>query len=312
MKRRERIEKGVYRSVSGAWEVAYTDARGKTVGPFKVDAKNLEHARKILAGYEAKVDTGADVAPTKVRFKVVAQQYLDSLKTKAENGKASHRTVENVEQRLTRHVLPRLGHLHVQAVRPREIRLLVQELQSAGLSDWTVRSVLATTSAVFGFAIRDEVVASNPCEALKGDKPAAKAKNPPRALTAEEVRDLVDSAPKRYRLLLATACFTGMRESEVFGLRWRDVDLEAGVLHVRHQLSRATEERPATLVPSRPRSRPATSPSPRASSASFGSTSWPPASPGTTTSSSRPRPASPSTSGTSRLAVSTRRPTGQA
>jgi integrase len=40
-----------------------------------------------------------------------------------------------------------------------------------------------------------------------------------------------------------------MRQSELLGLRWRDIDFEAGVIHLRHQLSRATHERPARLVP---------------------------------------------------------------
>lgn len=43
--------------------------------------------------------------------------------------------------------------------------------------------------------------------------------------------------------------YTGLRQSEVLGLRWQDVDFENGVLHVRYQLSRATTDEPATLKP---------------------------------------------------------------
>jgi len=41
------------------------------------------------------------------------------------------------------------------------------------------------------------------------------------------------------RVLIATALYTGLRISELLGLIWDDVDLRAGMLHVRAQLSRA-------------------------------------------------------------------------
>jgi len=38
-----------------------------------------------------------------------------------------------------------------------------------------------------------------------------------------------------YGLLLQTAFYTGMRLGELLGLRWRDVDVEAGLIFVRQQ-----------------------------------------------------------------------------
>ena len=50
-----------------------------------------------------------------------------------------------------------------------------------------------------------------------------------RILAADEVGRLLDSAPARYRPLLATAAFTGLRLSELLGLVWAEVDFEAGM-----------------------------------------------------------------------------------
>ena len=47
-----------------------------------------------------------------------------------------------------------------------------------------------------------------------------------------ELKKLMDAAPERRRPLLFTAVFTGMRASELRGLTWADVDLEAGAIHV--------------------------------------------------------------------------------
>ena len=50
---------------------------------------------------------------------------------------------------------------------------------------------------------------------------------------------LLREAPKAYRSILATAVFTGLRQGELLGLRWHDVDFDAGTIHVRRQLDRS-------------------------------------------------------------------------
>ncbi len=59
------------------------------------------------------------------------------------------------------------------------------------------------------------------------------------ALTSQQVKDLLAAAGAcRLGALLNVAVNTGMRQSELLGLRWRDVDLEGGLLRVRHQYGR--------------------------------------------------------------------------
>lgn len=72
-------------------------------------------------------------------------------------------------------------------------------------------------------------------------------------LGRDEVVRLLDCTPEQYRPLVATALFTGMRISELLGLDWDDVDLDAGTVHVRAQLSRARRGAPATRVPPKTR-----------------------------------------------------------
>ena len=50
-----------------------------------------------------------------------------------------------------------------------------------------------------------------------------------------ELNTLIDNATGRFRPFIVTAIFTGMRRSELRGLRWADVDLDAGVIHVRQR-----------------------------------------------------------------------------
>ena len=56
--------------------------------------------------------------------------------------------------------------------------------------------------------------------------------------TREEIKRILDAASGRLRPLLVTAVFTGLRASELRGLRWEDVDLKRGELHVRQRADR--------------------------------------------------------------------------
>jgi integrase len=76
--------------------------------------------------------------------------------------------------------------------------------------------------------------------ALYVDAPA-KATHELRPFTVEEVADFRKAiARHRFEALFLTALGTGLRQGELLGLRWSDVDLDAGTLTVRHTLARYT------------------------------------------------------------------------
>jgi integrase len=56
--------------------------------------------------------------------------------------------------------------------------------------------------------------------------------------TREEIKAVVEAAKGRWRPILLTAIFTGLRASELRGLRWADVDLDKRELHVRQRADR--------------------------------------------------------------------------
>ncbi len=61
--------------------------------------------------------------------------------------------------------------------------------------------------------------------------------------TMAELNGLIDNSAERWRAFIITAIFTGMRLSELRGLPWSDVDLDAGVIHVRRRAD-AGQRRP--------------------------------------------------------------------
>jgi integrase len=73
---------------------------------------------------------------------------------------------------------------------------------------------------------------------LDGDEIADSVVRPEDVLTPEELRVILGVAqPGRERALLMTVVLTGLRAGEFLGLRWPDIDLETGQLHVRRKLT---------------------------------------------------------------------------
>jgi Phage integrase family len=67
-------------------------------------------------------------------------------------------------------------------------------------------------------------------------------------LTRDEIAALLSGSPERYRPIIGVAVLAGLRQQEVLGLRWHEIDFKNGVLKVRHQLTRGTRKKPSKPV----------------------------------------------------------------
>lgn len=238
-----------YAGTDGKWHI-------KTLG-----ARNLTEAKAELRQVLGKRDERQDVTPSRLILNDVADQLFTEFESKVSRGERSERTLEIYRQRWDTHIRPTLGRRRIQGIGVAHISRFLAELRrktnprvKAGiqpelLSNWTVRGVINVLNVVVEHAIKQEYVASNPVRRLNGEKPPARNRSKARILEAEEVALLIEHAPEGYRTLIFTTAYTGMRQSELLGLRWGDVDFEAGTIHVRHQLTRATRKQPARVVP---------------------------------------------------------------
>jgi integrase len=248
------------RPADGRYEAGYTGTDGrwhiKTLG-----ARTLTEAKAELRQVLGKRDQRQDVTPSRLTLNEVADQLLTEFESKVSRGERSERTLEIYRQRWNTHIRPTLGRRRVQSIGVGEVSRFLAELRRKTsprrkenvspelLSNWTVRGVLNVLNVVLEHAVKHEYIASNPVRKLNGEKPPARNRTKARILEADEVARLIDHAPANYRTLILTAVYTGMRQSELLGLQWQDIDFDAGTIHVRHQLSRATKIKPARVVP---------------------------------------------------------------
>jgi integrase len=148
-------------------------------------------------------------------------------------------TVRQRRQHLNLHVAPFIGSRRLAELTMPAIHHFDTQLRKAGRSLAMRRKVLTNIKTALTHAQAQGLVAQNVARAvrIKGEskRGAGRLKEGQDFPTKAEIRQLIDAAPERWRPFLIVAIFTGLRASELRGLRWSDVDLELEILHVRQR-----------------------------------------------------------------------------
>jgi len=181
---------------------------------------------------------GAYVAPSKMTLNEFVATWLDAVKPElAETGWANYRSL------MQKYVLPRIGQVRLVDLTPQRIQALYGELLERGKRDGSplsARSVLQvhkTLHRALGDAVRWRLLVRNPATGVRGPRFEAKEMT---AWSVEECRRFLDrTSDDRLSALWLLALNSGMRRGELAGLRWQDVDLDAGTLAVTQQRTTA-------------------------------------------------------------------------
>ena len=239
---------------------AYRPPSGGARRRLKIDefgAITLHQAREIAEDWRGMVAAGRDPQLEKreqvrraTTLDQVAGLYLEDLRERAESGarRGKRSGYASAKNRLERHVLPKLGAVRVRDVTAEQVRRLHRAMKETPVE---ANRTLTALSAVFGYADRAELVPAhfNPCRhverfAEKGER---------RALSLDELQALgvalheaeeAGSAHPSALLAIRLLALTGFRRAELLGhtmkdrrgdregLRWGDVDLNAGLVRL--------------------------------------------------------------------------------
>src|SRR5207253_10955136 len=137
--------------------------------------------------------------------------------------------IRSYEAALRDHVVPRLGRTRLADVQHREVQRIADDLLAEGRDPSTIRNALMPLRVIFRRAVEDGDPAVNPCTNLR--LPAVRDRRE-RIASPEEAQRLLAALPERDRPVWATALYAGLRHGELMALRWEDVDLAKGVIHV--------------------------------------------------------------------------------
>ena len=151
------------------------------------------------------------------------------------------RTYERYAQLVRVHIVPTLGGVKLKNLTPAHVRGLCRSKLDEGLAPRTVQYVHRTLSKALKQAVNDGLLPRNAAASVKPPQPHSEELRP---LDLEQVRAfLMTVSSDRLQALYVVAVSAGLRQGELLGLRWEDVDLEAGTLQVRRTLSEARSGR---------------------------------------------------------------------
>jgi len=214
-----------------AWLVDYTDGSGKRRAKFFQRKKDAD---AYHASVRVEVQQGIHTPPS--RSITVAAAAADWLKY-IEAEKRDAATMVGYRILVNKHIIPRLGATKLSSLTHARVQKFRDDLL-ADLSRPTAQKALARLKQIIKDARRRGNVAQNvAADVVIGS--SGRAKQRLKIPTTDEIRRIIDAAPDGYgRALIRTAAFTGLRASELRGLRWEDVDLKHNVIHVRQRIDR--------------------------------------------------------------------------
>jgi integrase len=201
--------------------------------PYRVGEE--KKAQQYVARKQANLDAKRAATDPGVH---TVKTYADAW-VKARKGRVA--TWKDEEGRLRLHVVPTLGHLRLDELRPRHIRDWVLELRAKrvdpddetsepALAPRTIRHTFQTLHRMIKSAMIGELVVTNVVMVDKGVLPPNVDKDPAWRPTAiygrAEVVTLIsdERVPADRRVLYALQALAGLRSGEACGLRWRDYD----------------------------------------------------------------------------------------
>jgi len=221
-------EGSIYRRSDGRWAASLSLERGRRKHFF--GKTRQEVATKLNAALKARQD-GLPIPGERQTLEEFLKAWLEGIRLSVRTT-----TWERYESLVKLHVSPRIGRIPLARVTPDHLQRLFAELRDRGLAPASVRQARAILRKALNDAVRWGLVGRN-VAALTSPPKVEHAEI--RALGPDEVRVLLDAAAMdSLEALYVLAVTTGMRQGELLGLRWADIDVEHETLHVRQALHR--------------------------------------------------------------------------
>jgi integrase len=197
------------------------------------DAKTKAEARQVLQKLMRELEDGSHVEP----HKLTVADYLRSYVAEHARHTCSARVIESMGYMVERHLVPALGAHKLQGLRPMHLQHYYSEKIDSGLSPTTVRKHHNTIHVMLRHAVRMQLLAVNPSDAVTPPRIVRKEMSFLDAEASAALLRKLEGGSLYLPVLLALG--TGLRRGELLALRWSDIDLDAGTLIVARTLEEA-------------------------------------------------------------------------
>ena len=236
----------------GSWELKWygpADQNGNQKRISETVRGTKKEAEKILRERLLSVDNGSFVDKSKETVSEFMNRWLETYA--ATN--VTLRTAHGYEGYSRRYINPTIGKVALQSLTPSQVQKVYADMLERGLSNTTVLHLHRLLKEALGHAVKWGIIARNVAEAASPPRPEQK------QMPMWDVPTIIDflelSHGTRFGHIHEFAVLTGLRRSEICGLKWGAVELESGSLSVVATLQRIKGHGLVTGTPKTKRSR---------------------------------------------------------
>jgi len=214
-------------------------ASGNWRGRLTVDGRRVYYTSKSLSEVKSwlrktaeQINQGMTYQAAKMTMEAYLDNWLASKKSSTRQTTYSH-----YASICHKYLKPAFGRILVKDLTADKIKFIYNKWQSEGVGAYTIRKAHTVLHNALEEAESTGMVMRNVCDHVKPPKEPDDEVKP---WTTEQSNQFLTTA-KGHRLyaLFYLALATGMRQMELLGLRWSDLDRSRGILHVQRQLSRS-------------------------------------------------------------------------
>jgi integrase len=240
----------IYRRGRGYCGQYHIVTRDGTKKRRSVYAKTRAEAAEKLVAAVADRDRGLAFDAGSLTLSEYLDRYLEDAR-----GRLRPKPFNRAEGLARNHVKPALGRVKLVDLSPAHLRGLYAAKLGSGLSGRTVCYIHVTLYSALKQAATDGLIPRNPASAVKPPRMDQREMTPLSPAQARVLLDAAREADDRWSALYVLAVSTGLRQGELLGLRWEDVDLKGATLRVRHTLQPPgfPKGAPARLTPPKTR-----------------------------------------------------------
>ncbi|MDR7074148.1 tyrosine-type recombinase/integrase [Fictibacillus barbaricus] len=206
------------------------DEKGLRKQKKKRGFKTKKEAEKALVEAINAINKGTYIEPTKMTYKDYLEKWFNTKKNSI--GTQSVVVYENC---LRKRIKPKLGHITLSKLSSIHIQSFIDNLYDEGLSSCTIKKYFEIIRNSLEHAVDFSLINKNVAVKVKLPKTN---NSEMKVWNNEEVNQFLKVAKGDFcYIVFKLALATGLRQGEILGLRWKDVDLEKGSLYIKQTLS---------------------------------------------------------------------------
>lgn len=191
--------------------------------------------RKVLDEYLRPMNQGLEGVGSAVNFRAfVESTYVPLMTTEtATTTQGRYRGI------IKNYLVPAFGSLALRELTTLRLQKYFSALATSPLARESRDKIRDVMSAIMGTALRTGFLATNPMDGVRLPRQRRGQNNKKLYITPKQAHQLVALVPEPYATMMYVAAYTGMRASEVIGLRWNDIEAD----YVTHQHTIMVDER---------------------------------------------------------------------